>query len=145
VTNSTSNATWNGDLKDGSGRMVVGEGRYEGPFTFASRFEGSGDATNPEELIAAAHAGCFSMALSNMLASDGHTPDEVRTEATLTLGEVDGKPAVTTIALATVGQVPGIDEATVTEYAQKAKDGCPVSKLFAGGTAEISLEVSLSS
>jgi lipoyl-dependent peroxiredoxin len=141
VTDSTSTARWTGDLKGGEGRMVVGDGRYEGPFTFASRFEGSGDATNPEELLAAAHAGCFSMALSNMLASDGHTPDEVRTEATVTLGKVDDKPAIAHIALSTVGKVPGIDEATFTEYAQKAKDGCPVSKLFAGGTADISLEV----
>jgi lipoyl-dependent peroxiredoxin len=145
VTDSTSTATWNGDLKGGSGRMVVGDDRYEGAYTFASRFEGSGDATTPEELLAAAHAGCFSMALSNLLASDGHTPDEVRTEATLTLGKVDDKPAISHIALSTVGTVPGIDEATFTEYAQKAKDGCPVSKLFAGGTAEISLEVSFSS
>lgn len=145
MTTSTSNATWNGDLKSGSGRMVVGESRYEGAYTFASRFEGSGDATNPEELIAAAHAGCFSMALSNMLASDGHTPDEVRTEAEVTLGKVDDKPAVTRITLSTVGKVPGIDEATFTEYAQKAKDGCPISKLLAGGTAEIALEVAFES
>jgi lipoyl-dependent peroxiredoxin len=141
VTNSTSSARWNGDLKGGSGRMTVGDGRWEGDFTFASRFEGSGDATNPEELLAAAHAGCFSMALSNMLASDGHTPDEVRTEAIVTLGKADDKPAITQVALATVGKVPGIDEDTFRSYAEKAKDGCPVSKLFAGGTAEITLEV----
>ena len=122
--------------------MTVGDDRYTAPFTFASRFEGSGDATNPEELLAAAHAGCFSMALSNMLASDGHTPDEVRTEAKVTLGKVDDKPAISEITLVTHGKVPGIDEATFTEYAEKAKDGCPVSKLFAGGTATISLEVS---
>ncbi|MEX0835370.1 MAG: OsmC family peroxiredoxin [Nitriliruptor sp.] len=145
MTTSSSKAHWNGDLKGGSGQMIVGPDRYEGPFTFASRFEGSGDATNPEELLAAAHAGCFSMALSNILASDGHTPDEVRTEATITLGKVDDEPAITEIALATVGKVPGIDEATFTEYAQKAKDGCPVSKLFAGGTAEITLEVTFES
>ncbi|WP_083441161.1 OsmC family peroxiredoxin [Nitriliruptor alkaliphilus] len=145
MTTSTSNATWNGDLKSGSGRMVVGDARYEGAYTFASRFEGSGDATNPEELIAAAHAGCFSMALSNILASDGHTPDEVRTEAVVTLGKVDDQAAVTEIALSTVGKVPGIDEATFAEYAQKAKDGCPISKLLAGGTAEITLQVAFES
>ena len=144
MTTSTSTAHWNGDLKSGSGKMTVGDGHYEGPFTFASRFE-TGDGTNPEELLAAAHAGCFSMALSNMLAGDGHTPDSVRTEAVITLGKVDDKPAITEIALSTVGKVPGIDAATFEEYANKAKDGCPVSKLFAGGTAEITLEVSFES
>jgi osmotically inducible protein OsmC len=139
VTTSTSTAHWNGDLKSGSGKMTVGDGHYEGPYTFASRFEGSGEGTNPEELLAAAHAGCFSMALSNMLAGDGHTPDEVRTEAAATLDMVDGKPTITTVALKTVGKVPGIDAATFEEYATKAKDGCPVSKLFAG--ADITLEV----
>ncbi|MEX1177540.1 MAG: OsmC family peroxiredoxin [Nitriliruptor sp.] len=145
MTENTSTATWKGDLKGGEGQMRVGDGRYEGAYTFASRFEGSGDATNPEELLAAAHAGCFSMALSNMLASDGHTPDEVRTEATVTLGKADDAPAIVTIHLSTVGKVPGIDEATFTEYAEKAKDGCPVSKLFAGGTAEITVEASFES
>ncbi len=145
MTTSTSTATWKGDLKSGDGTMSVGPGRYEGEFTFASRFEGSGDATNPEELLAAAHAGCFSMALSNMLAGDGHTPDSVRTEARISLGKVDDEPAITEIVLSTVGKVPGIDEATFTDYAERAKDGCPVSKLFAGGTATISLEVSFES
>jgi lipoyl-dependent peroxiredoxin len=145
VTTSTSNASWTGDLPSGSGQMTVGDDRFTAPFTFASRFEGSGDATNPEELLAAAHAGCFSMALSNMLAKDGHTPDEVRTEAVVTLGKADGAPAVTEVALSTVGRVPGIDADTFEEYAQKAKDGCPVSKLFAGGTAEITLDVTFES
>jgi lipoyl-dependent peroxiredoxin len=133
VTTRTSNAHWNGDLKSGSGKMTVGDGHYEGPYTFASRFE-SGDGTNPEELLAAAHAGCFSMFLSSLLASDGHTPDEVRTEATATLDTVDGAPTITEIALSTVGKVPGIDEGAFTEYAEKAKAGCPVSKLFTGAT-----------
>lgn len=143
MTISTSKARWNGDLKSGSGQMTVGPGRYEAPFDAGSRFEGTGQTTNPEELLAAALAGCFSMALSNTLAGDGHTPDEVRTEATATMGKVDGKPAITQIALSTVGKVPGIDEATFNEYAQKTKVGCPVSKLFAGGSAEITLEVAL--
>jgi lipoyl-dependent peroxiredoxin len=145
VTTSTSHATWQGDLKSGDGQMTVGDGRFEAPFTFASRFEGSGEAATPEELLAAAHAGCFSMALSNMLASDGHTPDEVRTEASVSIGSTDGGPAIVQVALSTVGKVPGIDEATFTEYAEKAKDGCPVSKLFAGGSAEVTLEVSFAS
>lgn len=142
MTTSTSTAHWNGDLKSGSGKMTVGDGHYEGPFTFASRFE-TGEGTNPEELLAAAHAGCFSMALSNMLAGDGHTPDEVRTEAAATLEMVDGAPTITTVALTTVGKVPGIDAATFEEYANKAKDGCPVSKLFAG--ADITLDVTFES
>jgi lipoyl-dependent peroxiredoxin len=154
VTNSSSSATWNGDLKGGRGRMTVGDGTWEGSYTFASRFgddrgrraiaedvEGEALATNPEELLAAALAGCFSRALSNMLAGDGHTPDEVRTDAIVTLGKVDDAPAITQIALATHGRVSGIDEDTFRGYAEKAKDGCPVSKLFAGGTAEITLEV----
>jgi lipoyl-dependent peroxiredoxin len=142
VTTRTSSAHWNGDLKSGNGTMKVGDGHYEGPYTFASRFE-SGDGTNPEELLAAAHAGCFSMFLSSLLASDGHTPDEVRTEATATLDSVDGAPTITEIALVTVGKVPGIDESTFAEYGQKAKEGCPVSKLFTGAT--ITLDVTLES
>ena len=145
MTTSTSTAHWNGDLKSGSGKMTVGDGHYEGPYTFASRFEGSGDGTNPEELLAAAHAGCFSMALSNILAGEGHTPESVHTEAVITLGKVDDKPAITHIALSTVGKVPGIDAATFEEFAGKAKDGCPVSKLFAGGTADVTLAVSFES
>lgn len=143
MSTSTSTAHWNGDLKSGRGSMVVGDDRFEAPYTFASRFEGSGDATNPEELLAAAHAGCFSMALSNMLAKDGHTPDEVRTSATAHLETVDGAPTITKVALSTVGKVPGIDAATFEEYAGKAKAGCPVSKLFAG--AEITLETTFES
>jgi lipoyl-dependent peroxiredoxin len=145
VTTSTSRASWTGDLEDGSGQMTVGDDRWEGAFTAASRFEGSGEATNPEELLAAAHAGCFSMALSNMLAKDGHTPDEVRTVAEITIGTSGGGPAITTVALSTVGRVPGLDAETFEDYAQKAKDGCPVSKLFSGGTAEITLDVTFES
>jgi lipoyl-dependent peroxiredoxin len=145
VTTSNSSAIWTGDLPDGSGIMTVGDDRFEAPYTFASRFEGSGDAANPEELLGAALAGCFSMALANMLAKDGHTPDEVRTRAAVTLGKVDGAPAITEIALTTVGRVPGLDAETFTSYAEKAKDGCPVSKLFAGGSAEITLDVTFES
>jgi osmotically inducible protein OsmC len=142
VTTRTSTAHWNGDLKSGSGEMALGSGRYEGPFSAASRFE-DGEGTNPEELLAAAHAGCFSMALSNMLASEGHTPDEIRSEATAHLEMVDGNPTITKVELTTVGKVPGIDADTFTQFAEKAKDGCPVSKLFAG--AEITLDASFES
>jgi lipoyl-dependent peroxiredoxin len=143
VTTSTSRAHWNGDLKGGDGTMVVGDGRWEGAYTFASRFEGSGDATNPEELVGAAHAGCFSMFLANILATDGHTPDVIRTEADVTVEPTDDGPAITTIALRTTGEVPGIDQATFDEYAQRARQDCPVSKLYAGGTAEVTLEATL--
>lgn len=133
----SSSAQWEGDLKHGNGRMEVGDGVYSGAFTYASRFE-SGDGTNPEELIAAAHAGCFSMALSNELASDGHTPERVATRATLTL---DGG-RITTIHLQTRGRVPGIDDATFQRFADDAKKNCPVSQLLTGAD-EITLDATL--
>lgn len=136
----TSSAQWSGDLKGGSGEMSLGSGAFSGQYSFVSRFE-EGDGTNPEELIAAAHAGCFSMALSNMLASAGNTPTSVRTEAAVHLENADGKPTITRIMLNTVGEVPGIDEATFEETAQAAKDGCPVSRVLAG--AQIELQASL--
>lgn len=136
----TSSAQWSGDLKGGSGEMSLGSGAISAQYSFVSRFE-EGDGTNPEELIAAAHAGCFSMALANMLATAGSTPTSVRTEATVHLENADGKPTITRIMLNTVGEVPGIDEATFEETAQAAKDGCPVSRLLAG--AQIELQASL--
>jgi lipoyl-dependent peroxiredoxin len=135
------NAQWQGDLKGGSGELSFGSGAYTGSYTFASRFE-SGDGTNPEELLAAAHAACFSMSLSNILAGAGHTPASVRTEAVVTLDRVDGAPAITKVELTTVGDVPDIDEAEFQEHAAAAKAGCPVSKLFA--SAEIVLDATLS-
>lgn len=132
----SANATWKGDLQNGSGTFVGATGAIEGPYSFVSRFEGSDD-TSPEELIGAAHASCFSMALSNILAEDGHTPDDVTTTADVDLDMVDGDPAITTITLTTRGKVPGIDEDTFVEYAQKAKAGCPVSKALAGVTIKL--------
>jgi len=108
-----------------------------------SRFESGEGGTNPEELIAAAHAACFSMALSNVLAQDGTPVDSVRTEAEVTLGKVDDKPAITVINLVTRAKVPGLDADTFARKAQAAKEGCPVSKLLAGGTAEITLDATL--
>ena len=140
ATTRTSNAEWRGDLPSGGGELALGSGQYSGSYSFASRFE-SGDGTNPEELLAAAHAACFSMALSNMLAQDGTPVDSVRTDAVVHLDTVDGGPAITRVELKTVGKVPGIDEAAFREKAEAAKDGCPVSKLFAGGSAEITLDV----
>jgi len=137
----TSDATWNGTLKDGNGTMRVGKGYYEGPFTFASRFE-NGEGTNPEELIGAAHAGCFSMFLSALLSGDGIVPNSVHTTAKVHIGTVDGAPTIHTIELFCEADVPGIDDGTLLEYAQNAKAGCPVSKALAAVDV-ISLEVKL--
>jgi lipoyl-dependent peroxiredoxin len=132
----TSSAQWRGDLKGGGGELSLGSGLFSGPYTFVSRFE-TGTDTNPEELLAAAHAACFSMALSNMLAQAGTPATSVDTEAAVTLDMVDGAPTITTVTLTTVGTVPGIDEDTFTQHANAAKEGCPVSKLFAGATIEL--------
>ena len=134
-------AEWKGDLPTGSGTFRAGD-TITGGYTFKSRFE-DGPGSNPEQLIAAAHAACFSMALSNMLAKAGNPPDSIRTDATVTLRPVDGSPTITTIALVTVGRVPGIDEATFIEHAEAAKAGCPVSRALAS-VPEITLDASLS-
>ena len=136
-------AEWRGDLRNGAGDLTVGDGVFKGSYSFASRFE-EGEGTNPEELIAAAHAACFSMALSSMLAQAGTPPDSVRTDATVTLRPVDGAPTITRIDLVTVGQVPGIDEATFIEHAKAAKAGCPVSRALAS-VPEITLDATLAS
>lgn len=119
-----SSATWHGNLTEGEGSMRLGSGAYEGKFTRASRFEAA-PGTNPEELIGAAHAGCFSMFLSAILSKDGHTPTSINTTAKVHL--VDG-PKINLIELETIGDVPGIDQDTFREYAEKAKAGCPVSQ-----------------
>jgi osmotically inducible protein OsmC len=126
-----SHARWEGDLRQGKGTMRLGSGAWEGAYTFKSRFE-EGPGTNPEELIGAAHAGCFSMAFSNMLAEAGHVPKRVDTRARVHLEPVDGKPTISRIELETDGVVPGIDEAAFQDIAQKAKAGCPVSRALGG-------------
>lgn len=132
----SSSAEWKGTLKEGAGTMKIGKGAYEGPYTYASRFE-SGKGTNPEELIGAAHAGCFSMFLSALLGNKGFVPT-VRTTATVHL---EAGPTITLIELDTEAQVPGIDEATFQELAAEAKAKCPVSKALAG--PEIKLRAKL--
>lgn len=127
----SSSAVWKGNLKDGSGSMTTGSGVFDVAFSAASRFE-DGDASNPEELIGAAHAGCFSMAFSNELAKAGHEPNSVETDAEVTLDMVDGTPTITTILLNTRGDVPGIDEETFLDIANGAKKNCPVSRALAG-------------
>jgi osmotically inducible protein OsmC len=134
-------AEWKGDLRGGSGTFSAGDGGISGEFSFRSRFE-DGPGANPEQLIAAAHASCFSMALSNMLAEAGSPPDSVRTDATVTLKMVDGTPTITTINLVTRGQVPGLSEDDFKQHAEAAKAGCPVSRALAG-VGEITLDAAL--
>jgi lipoyl-dependent peroxiredoxin len=136
------NAEWKGDLRSGGGTFTAGD-TISGEFSFKSRFE-DGPGANPEQLIAAAHASCFSMALSNMLAEAGTPVDSVKTDATVTLRMVDGVPTITTIALKTVGSVPGLDEEGFKKAAADAKAGCPVSRALAG-VGEITLDASLAS
>lgn len=134
-------AEWKGSLKDGSGVMKMSSGAYEGPYTFASRFE-SGKGTNPEELIAAAHAGCFSMAFSANLGRAGFTPSSVKTTATVHLDKLGEGMGIVKIDLDMSAQVPGIDEKTFMEQAEAAKKGCPVSKAL-GAVPEITLKARL--
>ena len=124
-------AQWNGNLKDGSGRLTVGDDVWSGDYSFASRFE-DGDGTNPEELIAAAHAACFSMALANIMAEHGHPAESVRTTARVHLRPTDAGPTIQRIDLDTEGRVPGIDQEHFAEHAKEAKAGCPVSRALAG-------------
>lgn len=135
-----SDAEWHGDLKTGAGTLKLGSGAFEGNYSFKSRFE-EGAGTNPEELIAAAHAACFSMALSATLAGAGHKPTRVHTNATVNFGPVAGGFAISKIELETEGVVPGIDAATFEQMAQAAKKECPVSKALAA--VEISLVATL--
>lgn len=133
-------AEWKGDVPTGAGTFTAGD-TITGGFTYKSRFEG-GPGSNPEQLIAAAHASCFSMALTSLLGRAGHIPESIRTDATVTLRPVDGTPTITKIDLVTVGRVPGIDQATFAEQASSAKAGCPVSRALAG-VPEITLTASL--
>jgi osmotically inducible protein OsmC len=135
----SSSAEWKGTLKQGSGTMKLGSGTWEGPFTFASRFE-SGKGTNPEELIGAAHAGCFSMFLSALLSDAGFTPTRISTTATVHLE--DG-PKIALIELATEAVVPGLTADAFKTHAEKAKKNCPVSKALAG--PKINLKATLRS
>lgn len=120
--------------------MRLGSGAFEGPYSFSSRFE-DGSGTNPEELIGAAHAGCYSMALANILGKAGHVPDRVHTSAAVHLEQVEGGFAISRVDLTTEGSVPGMDEATFRTHAEDAKVNCPVSKALAG--VEITLEATL--
>lgn len=130
-------AIWNGTLKEGSGVMKLGSGAYDGPFSYLSRFE-DGAGTNPEELIGAAHAGCFSMFLSALLSKDGFTPTSIETTAKVYL---EAGPTIAKIELNSTAAVPGLDAAQLQEYAEAAKANCPVSKALA--SVEIVLNATL--
>ena len=136
----TASARWEGGLRDGSGTMRLGSGAFEGPYSFSSRFE-DGKGTNPEELIGAAHAGCFSMALSLGLEQAGHPPTSVETTADVHLERSDAGFEISRIDLRCTAAVPGIDDATFQAQAATAKAGCPVSKALAG--VDITLDAQL--
>ena len=133
-------AEWRGNLTQGSGRTKTGSGSFDGTYSFGSRFE-EATGTNPEELVAAAHAGCFSMALSNQLAKAGHEPKSVKTTALVHLEKRADGFAITKIELSCRAHVPGIDEATFSAKADAAKTGCPVSKALSA--VEITLVAQL--
>ena len=136
-------ATWEGDLRGGSGRFDTGSGAISGQeVTYASRFEDSGGRTSPEELIAAAHATCLSMALAGGLAKAGHPPTRIETDAVATLDQAEGGFRITAMRLSVRGEVDGIDEAAFRAAAEDAKEGCPVSNALAD-SIEITLEATL--
>lgn len=137
----TANASWQGDLPEGGGRIGVGSGAYEGPFTLRARVDDVERSTNPEELIGAAHAGCFTMSLANLLSESGHPPADLNTTARVRLEQLDTGFTITKIELQTTGEVPGVDADTFAKLAQQAKETCPVSRALAG--TEITLEARL--
>ena len=137
MTTRKATSRWNGTLKEGNGVMKYGE--FEGPFTFASRFE-EGKGTNPEELVGAAHSGCFSMYLAAIMSADNFKPKSVRTTASVHLGDDDG-PKVTSIDLDCEAEVPGLDADKFAQYAQTAKQKCPISRLYAGTTINLSAKL----
>ena len=133
-------AQWNGSLKEGNG--VMNFSNYSGPFTFASRFE-EGKGTNPEELVGAAIAGCYSMFLSALMGGENITPKSIETDVFVDLGKDDKGPCITNIKLVCNVSCEGISQEKFDELSLAAKEGCPISRLYAGGTAKIELEASL--
>ena len=124
-------AEWKGNLAEGNGTLKVGSGAFEGSYSFKSRFEDGQSATNPEELLGAAHAGCFTMALAAQLSRERFTPTRIHTEAKVRLEKVGEAFSITRIDLETEAQVPGIDDATFQKHASDAKQNCPLSKALA--------------
>ena len=139
----TAHAKWEGSLKRGAGRLRVGSGAFDVPYTYKSRFR-EGDDTNPEELIGAAHSGCFTMALALILGGPGHEPEALETDAKVGLVQAGEGFEIDRIALRTSGRVPGIAADEFERHAEAAKDHCPVSKALAG-VGELTLEARLES
>jgi len=135
------NALWNGTLKDGKGTMSFSN--YSGPFTFASRFE-TAEGTNPEELVGAAIAGCYSMFLSALISGEGFNPESIATDAFVTLGKDETGPCITNIKLDCTVVCEGLSQDKFNELSVAAKQKCPISRLYAGGTATIELDAKLS-
>jgi osmotically inducible protein OsmC len=134
-------AKWEGNLMEGNGRLTLGSGAFDGPYSFKSRFEEGQSATNPEELIGAAHAGCFTMALTAQLSRAGSPPARIHTTAQVKLEKIGDAFSITRIDLDTEAEIPGIDDATFQKHASDAKQNCPVSKALAG--TEINLNAKL--
>jgi osmotically inducible protein OsmC len=136
-------ATWRGNLKEGEGTMALGSGVWEGPFSYKTRFEDE-QGTNPEELIGAAEAGCFTMQLSATLAEAGHVPDSVQTDAKVHIRNIDGAPTIAKIELVTRAKVPGLDDETFQKTAQETREICIISRAL-GGVGEITVDATLES
>lgn len=142
MSTSIAKARWKGTIKEGNGSMYFNG--YEGPYSFSSRFEG-GEGTNPEQLVGAAHAGCFSMYLSLLLTEEGFQPESINTSAEVTIAKDESGPHITEIILNCLVKCEGLDENKLKELAATTKEKCPVSMLYAGGTAAITAEASLPS
>jgi lipoyl-dependent peroxiredoxin len=136
-------AQWQGNLMEGDGKMALGSGAWEGPFTFKSRFE-DGQGTNPEELIGAAEAGCFTMQLAHNLSEAGHVPESVQTQAKVHIRNIDGNPTISQIDIVTRARVQGVDDATFQEMANETKDACIISRAL-GGVGNITVDATLES
>ena len=136
-------AEWKGNLQEGEGKLALGSGAYEGPYSYKSRFE-EGAGTNPEEMIAAAEAGCFTMALSLALTEKGTPPESIKTEAKVTLRNLEGIPTITAIALTTRARIDGVDDATFKEMAGAAREQCIISRALAG-VSDITVDAALES
>lgn len=137
----TAHASWSGTVPEGGGRIGLGTGAFEGPFTLKARVEDGQPGTNPEELIGAGHAGCFTMSLANLLSEAGHPPDDLQTTAHVRLEQLDEGFRITRIELQTEGKVDGVDEARFQELAEQAKATCPVSLALSG--TEITVDATL--
>jgi osmotically inducible protein OsmC len=133
----SADASWQGTVSDGGGRIALGSGAFDGPFTLKARVEDVERATNPEELIGAAEAGCFTMSFANTLSEADHPPADLRTTAKVTLEQLGAGFTITSIALDTVGDVPGIDAERFAELAEQARATCPVSRALAGTTVTV--------